>query len=114
MESNSQLIVTLTVTPVLRVSAVSTFIPHELIPTQSSAMAPQHFDKDPERVTAKLVQTAYSVIDVGCPASDNHRPSFMQQQQDGGYSPSNAAHCKGSVVTGSGRHRKLVYKFKRP
>jgi hypothetical protein len=78
MKSNSQFIVSLKVTPVLGVSTVSTFIPHEHSPTQGSATTPQRFDKDPERFKAKLVQTAYPVIDVGCPASDNHRPSFMQ------------------------------------
>jgi hypothetical protein len=66
------------VTAPFEICAESTLTLHKHSHSQGNATRPQHFDKDPERVTAKLVQAAYPVIDVACPASDNHQPSFMQ------------------------------------
>jgi len=67
------------VTAPLRICTESTLTLQKHSHRQGNATRPQRFDKDPERVTAKLVQASYPVIDVACPASDNHRPSFMHE-----------------------------------
>jgi len=89
------------VTAPLRICTESTLTLHKHSHRQGNATRPQRFDKDPVRVTAKLVQASYPVIDVACPASDNHRPSFMHES-DGWHPLCSVARCMCSVVSGSG------------